>query len=264
MKILRIPEGRERIEDYEFSEIRELEQVFIPDTVKKVGKHAFYNCRSLKKVRMPGDLFQIEDGAFKNCDSLESVEIYAHDQKTACMKNVVADLTHELTFFVHYPDGEAKILIPSYNYDYEIDINSRVFHEVVYGSGDAYQRCVSKAELDYSEYDFLFAVAKREEQQTTLFELIEDRLHYPYRLGDREKKIYVDYLQKHAKAYVVKKIEQNDQKGLRLAAACGLLQKEDMDSYFEKAGRGKRVECMAYLMEYHHQHFRETEQEFVF
>lgn len=264
MKILRIPDGRELIENYEFSEMRDLEQVFIPDTVKKVGKHAFYNCRSLKSVRMPGDLFQIEDGAFKNCNHLKDVEIYTKDQKTACMKNVVADLTHELTFFVHYPDGEAKILIPSYNYDYEIDINSRVFHEVVYGSGDAYQRCVGKAELDYSEYDFLFAVAKREEQQETLFELVENRLMYPYRLRDKEKNGYIAYLQKHAQEYILSKIGQNDQKGLRLSAGCGLFRKEDMDIYLEKAGREKNIECMAYLMEYNNQHFVEIEQEFVF
>ena len=264
MKVLKIPEGKEIIENYEYSGIRELEEVTIPDSVKKIGKHAFYNCRNLRLVRMPGDLFQIEDGAFKNCDRLQKVEIDSDSKKTACIKNIVADLTHELTFFIHYPDGEAKILIPSYNYDYEIDINSRVFHEVVYGSGDAYQRCVSKAELDYSEYDFLFAVAKREEQQGTLFELIEDRLKYPYHLGEREKETYIDYLSKHADSYILNKIDENDQKGLRLAAECGLFRKEDMDRYLEKAGREKKIECMAYLMEYQNRHFSEVEEEFVF
>jgi hypothetical protein len=264
MRRLEIPDGREEIKNYEYSGIRELEEVIIPKSVQWIGKHAFYNCRNLRQVQLPGDLFQIQDGVFKNCDHLQEVHIITENGRTACMKNVVADLSHEITFLIHYPDGNAKILIPSYNYDYEIDINSRVFHEVVYGSGDAYQRCVSKPELDFSEYDFLFAVAKREENQDTLFELIEDRLHYPYHLGEKEKNTYIRYLQSHEKAFILQKIEKNDQKGLRLAEDCGLFRQEDMDVYLEKAGKEQKIECMAYLMEYQNKHFSEMDMEFVF
>ena len=108
------------------------------------------------------------------------------------------------------------------------------------------------------------AVAKREEQQGTLFELIEDRLKYPYHLGEREKETYIDYLSKHADSYILNKIDENDQKGLRLAAECGLFRKEDMDRYLEKAGREQKIECMAYLMEYQNRYFSEVEEEFVF
>lgn len=264
MKQLEIADGTEIIANYEYSDIRELEQVVIPDTVKKIGKHAFYNCRSLKQVVIPGDLFQIEDGAFKNCYDLREVIIRAKEKRTVCMKNIVADLSQEIVFEIRYPDGVAKILIPSYNYDYEIDINSRAFHEVVYGSGDAYQRCVGKPELDFGEYDFLFEVAKREEQQKTLFELVTYRLEYPYHLGKKEKKAYVLYLTENAVSYITQKIADNDQLGLRLAAECGLFQKDDMEQYLEQAGQHKKIECMAFLMEYRNQHFSESEPKFVF
>lgn len=264
MKQLEIPKGTKEIVNYEYSEIRDLEQVMIPDTVKMIGKHAFYNCRNLKQVTVPGDLFQIEDGAFKNCYELRNVIIYTNGNKTSCMKNIVADLSHEIVFEIHYPDGVAKILIPSYNYDYEIDINSRVFHEVVYGSGDAYQRCVGKPELDFGEYDFLFAVAKREEQQKTLFELITYRLEYPYQLGEKEKNTYIMYLKANAKDFILQKIAENNQKGLRLAAECKLFQKEDMEQYLEQASQERKIECVAFLMEYQNQHFSESEPEFVF
>jgi hypothetical protein len=264
MRILEIPDGTEQIEEYQYSEQRDLEEVHIPDSVHKIGKLAFYNCRNLKKVRLPGDLFQIQDGVFKNCNALQEVEIKAENGITACMKNIVADLSHEITFLIHYSDGDAKILIPSYNYDYEIDINSRVFHEVVYGSGDAYQRCVGKAELDFSEYDFLFAVAKREENHTTLFELSENRLQYPYHLSEKEEQDYFHFLKKHAKEYILCKIKKNDQDGLRLAGKYELFEQSDMEEYIEQASRKKQIECTAYLMEYRNQKFSEIEAEFIF
>lgn len=264
MTTLKIPEETREIENYKYSEFADLEIVYIPESVKKIGKHAFYNCRNLKKVVLPGDLAQIEDGAFKNCNSLKEIEVMSKNKMTSCIKNVVADLTDELTILIHYPDGDAKILVTAYNCDYEIDINSRAFHEVVYGSGDAYQRCVSKPELSFSEYDFLFFVAKREEQEETLFQLVENRLRYPYRLGEKEKKNYVEYLKAHKKAFILKKIGQNHQEGLRLAGDCGLYEKEDMDAYLKYANEQNKVETMAYLVEYRNQHFSEIEQEFIF
>ena len=264
MRILEIPEGTTEIKNYEYRGLKELEQVLIPNSVKKIGKHAFYDCRNLKSIRISGNLHEIEDGAFKNCDSLRYVEVTADDRETGCMKNIVADLSHEIVFHIQYSDGQARLLVPSYSYDYEIDINSRVFHEVVYGSGDAYQRCVSKEKINFGEYDFLFSVAKREEQEPTLFELITDRLEYPYQLEEKAKERYLAYLKEHAVSYVKQKIESNDQKGLRLAADCGLFRKEDMEEYLELAGKEKKIESMAFLMEYQNQHFPVILQEFEF
>ncbi|MEE1312882.1 MAG: leucine-rich repeat domain-containing protein [Lachnospiraceae bacterium] len=264
MRILEIPEGKTEICNYEYNDCRDLEQVWIPDSVSKIGKHAFYNCRKLEKIRISGKLSEIEDGAFKNCHKLRYIQIDAGNHKTSCIKNIVADLSHEIVLSISYSDGSAKILIPGYNYDYEIDINSRVFHEVVYGSGDAYQRCVSKKEIDFEEYDFLFAVAKREEQEKTLLDLASYRLEYPYQLGSRQKETYISYLKKHASAYIIQKIRENNQKGLRFAAEYDLFLKEDMSQYLEIASKEKKLECMAYLMEYQNSNFILAEPDFTF
>lgn len=264
MKRLEIPDGVTQIENYQYRGQLDLEQVVIPKSVRKIGKHAFYDCRQLKKIKIPGNLHEIEDGAFKNCNSLREVIIEAPDGKTSCIKNIVSDLTHEIVFHIQYPQAEARILVPSYSYDYEIDINSRVFHEVVYGSGDAYQRCVSKGKIDFSEYDFLFAVAKREEQEKVLFELITDRLEYPYELKEDDRAKYVSYLKAHAASYVKEKILKNDQTGIRFAAELGLLKEEDMDEYLELAGKEKRIESMAFFMEYKNAHYETVEETFEF
>lgn len=261
---IEVEAGRTLVENYEFSENRDLEKVIIPDSVERIGKHAFYNCRNLRSVEIPGHLFQIEDGAFKNCGKLKYVKIISKDGQTACMKNIVADMTHEIEFEIEYPDGTAKVLVPGYNYDYEIDINSRVFHEVVYGSGDAYQRCVGKAKLDYSEYDFLFAVAKREELEQTVFHLVENRLKYPYQLEEDAKEKYIKYLKDHVDLYLKGIITNNDQQGLRLAADCELFQQEKMEEYLDLAAREKNIECTAFLLEYQNQHFSLFDQEFEF
>ena len=100
MRILEIPEGTTEIKNYEYRGLKELQQVLIPNSVKKIGKHAFYDCRNLKNIRISGNLHEIEDGAFKNCDSLRYVEVTADDRETGCMKNIVADLSHEIVFHI--------------------------------------------------------------------------------------------------------------------------------------------------------------------
>lgn len=259
-----VENGRTFVSDYEYSNLNDLETVVLPESIEKVGKHAFYNCRKLKKISLYGELFQIEDGAFKNCESLSEVEIFAPKKNTACMKNIVADLTHPITFLIHYPNGDARILIPGYNYDYEIDINSRVFHEVVYGSGDAYQRCVGKAELSFGEYDFLFSVAKREETEKTVFELINYRLEYPYKLEEEDKRKYISYLEEHSKEYICYLIENHDQKGLRMASELELMDQENMDFYVEKANETGDIETTAFFMEYGKRYLEDIDQSFEF
>ena len=255
MKIIEIANGTEKIEDYEYSDIRDLEEVYIPHSVRWVGKHAFYNCRALKKVSICGDLFQIQDGVFKNCDEFHYAEIYAIQGKTACLKNIVADISHEITLLIHYEDGDARLLIPSYGYDFEFNINSRIFHEVECGAGAAYHRCIDKPELNFSAYDFLLEVAKREENMETVFSIAENRLLYPYHLEERNRIKYEGYLEEHAKDYIREKICQNHQQGLRLAGDLKLYREEDMEDYLALANEKQHIQAMAFLMSYRQKHF---------
>ncbi len=264
MRYLEIPKGTEIINKFEYSDIRDLEEVVIPDSVNRIDRHAFYNCRALKKVTVPGHLKQIEDGAFKNCHELYDIIVDATCGETRCIKNVINDMSHQICISVVHEDGTAKLVVPGYMYDYELDVCSKVFHEVPIGSGHAYQNCVAREEISYSEYDWLFFMAKNEEHIRTVFELAMNRLMYPYKLENNDKRKYVSFLQEHADEFIKLQIEAGNQQALRLAGDYELFAEGLMDDYMDLASKSKKLETVAFLMEYRNKHFSQMEQEFSF
>lgn len=76
-----IPDNVETIEEYAFSNARQLQEVHLPDSLTSLGNYAFAECRSLRTVKIPTKLKTIPDYTFQNCRSLQSVEL--HDSITA-------------------------------------------------------------------------------------------------------------------------------------------------------------------------------------
>lgn len=76
-----IPDNVETIEEYAFSNARQLQEVHLPDSLTSLGNYAFEECRSLRTVKIPTKLKTIPDYTFQNCRSLQSVEL--HDSITA-------------------------------------------------------------------------------------------------------------------------------------------------------------------------------------
>ncbi|MCQ2492842.1 MAG: leucine-rich repeat domain-containing protein [Lachnospiraceae bacterium] len=264
MRYLEIPQGTNMIDKYEYSHIRDLEEVVMPNSVERIDRHAFYNCRALKKVTLPGHLKQIEDGAFKNCHELYDIVVDASEGETRCIKNVINDMSHQICISVVHKDGMAKLVVPGYMYDYELDVCSKVFHEVPIGSGHAYQNCVGREEISYSEYDWLFFMAKNEEHINTVYELAMNRLMFPYKLEENDKRKYVAFLQENGDGFIRRMINENNQQALRLAGDYELFVEWAMDDYLSMASEQKKIETMAFLMEYRNKHFSQMDQEFSF
>ncbi len=58
-----------------FENLKNLESVYLPNTLKIIGDNAFYNCTSLIDIVIPEGVTTIGDRAFKNCTLLEYIEI---------------------------------------------------------------------------------------------------------------------------------------------------------------------------------------------
>lgn len=74
-KYLVIPEGTTRIENGEFMNYKDVEEVIIPDSVVFIGDSAFMGCSKLKKVNLPKNLKLIGSDVFANCTALEGITI---------------------------------------------------------------------------------------------------------------------------------------------------------------------------------------------
>lgn len=75
-----IPDNVETIEEYAFSNARQLQEVHLPDSLTSLGRYAFVSCRSLRTVKIPTKLKEIPWYTFDVCNSLQSVEL--HDSIT--------------------------------------------------------------------------------------------------------------------------------------------------------------------------------------
>lgn len=76
-----IPDNVEAIEQYAFSQVKQLQEVHLPDSLTSLGRYAFEKCRSLRTVKIPTKLKEIPRYAFDGCKSLQSVEL--HDSITS-------------------------------------------------------------------------------------------------------------------------------------------------------------------------------------
>lgn len=54
---------------------KELEVIYLPNSITTIGKDAFGWCQNLKEVRMGNEVTLIEDNAFSVCSSLESISL---------------------------------------------------------------------------------------------------------------------------------------------------------------------------------------------
>ena len=70
-----VPEGVQRIDDYAFSDCKNLTEVTLPKSLKTLGAFAFFKCSSLSKVTISYGLSKITQSAFEECESLSEVII---------------------------------------------------------------------------------------------------------------------------------------------------------------------------------------------
>ena len=63
-----------------------------------------------------------------------------------------------------------------------------------YGTGHIFRQCIGNSEIDFRRYDEIFYLTKREDAAETVLLLAMSRLRYPYRLQEKHREVYLDYL----------------------------------------------------------------------
>ena len=72
---IEIPETVKIIEEYAFSQCKNLTGIVIPDNVTTIGHHAFYNCIGLSSLSIGKNVSTIGDMTFASCKELTSVTL---------------------------------------------------------------------------------------------------------------------------------------------------------------------------------------------
>ena len=251
-----LPAGLKNIGDYAFYGCGNLKKLHLPETVVRVGKYAFYNCRKMEEINIPLATTDLNMGMFLNCDVLK----YMTFGRCRHISDLIAGLNHELHLTIDFPqeNGETercKLIIPDFQYEYIEDTPARQFHQVNYGTGHIFRQCIGNSEIDFRRYDEIFYLTRREDEAETVLLLAVNRLEYPYRMQEKYKENYLQYIRDHFLWAAEYYINRNENEKIKLFADWGLFTQENLPAIMEIAQKKGRTAILSFLMDYQHKHF---------
>ena len=251
-----LPAGLKNIGDYAFYGCGNLKKLHLPETVVRVGKYAFYNCRKMEEINIPLAATDLNMGMFLNCDVLK----YMTFGRCRHISDLIAGLNHELHLTIDFPQGNGKterckLIIPDFQYEYIEDTPARQFHQVNYGTGHIFRQCIGNSEIDFRRYDEIFYLTRREDEAETVLILAMNRLEYPYRMQEKHKETYLNYIRDHFLWAAEYYINRNENEKIKLFADWGLFTQENLPAVMDIAQKKGRTAILSFLMDYQHKHF---------
>ena len=251
-----LPADLRAIEDYAFYGCGNLQKLHLPETVARIGKYAFYNCRKMTEINIPLAAEDLNMGMFLNCDSLQ----YLTFGQCRHISDLISGLNHELHLTIDFPqeNGEtatSRLIIPDFQYEYVEDTPARQFHQVNYGTGHIFRQCIGNSEIDFRRYDEIFYLTRREDEAETVLILAMNRLEYPYRMQEKHRAVYLDYIRDHFLWAAEYYINRNENDKIKRFAEWGLFTAENLPLVMELAQAKGRTAIVSFLMDYQHRHF---------
>lgn len=240
-----------------FSGREDLFGVELPATIDTLGRYAFYNCKNLRSISLHDGVEDYYDGVIKQCQSLSEIILHQERDSFSVMKELLADNDRRLTFTVE-PIG-LRLTFPAYVYDFVEDVEARVLHHKIEGSGYPYRECVTRKGVDLLAYDKLFSHVISDDYEAAIVVAL-NRLRYPIELEDAAKEQYAQYLEQNARVVLLKLIEQECDEEIRYLCEECLITKDALEDGLYEAADKKLSAITAILMEYQRQHFAAHQQ----
>ncbi len=268
-----------------FSGRDDLISVELPETIEILGRYAFYNCKNLRTMCLYDGVEDYYDGVIKQCQSLSEIALYQKRDSYSVMKELLADNDRRLTFTIE-PAG-LRLTFPAYVYDFVEDVEARVLHHKIEGSGYPYRECVTRKGVDLLAYDKLFDHVISDDYEAAIMVAL-NRLRYPVELETAAKEQYEQYLEQNARIVLQKlighaagwrssasntgnrkegqaadRVERDDSPVAELRYLCDecLVPKDALEEGLYEAAEKKLSEITAILMEYQRLNFSAHQQQ---
>ncbi len=235
-----------------FSGREDLLSVELPATIDTLGRYAFYNCKNLRSLSLYDQVEDYYDGVIKQCQSLSEITLQQERDRFSVMKELLADNDRRLTFTVK--PMNLRLTFPAYVYDFVEDVEARVLHHKIEGSGYPYRECVTRKGVDLLAYDKLFSHVISDDYEAAVMVAL-NRLRYPIELEDAAKEQYAQYLEQNARVVLLKLIGQEREEEIRYLCEECLITKDALEDGLYEAADKKLSAIAAILMEYQRQHF---------
>lgn len=240
------------IAPYAFS-AKKISGLCFPRFLEKAGKYVFYRCFSLKKLCFSDAFMDIGAGAFTGC-RLQEIEIDFYRGEQSCLKFIADEIRYALriTMRYHRADGHmdvAKVVFPEHYEEAVENTPARIVETHYHGAGGYYRQCFYNKELNYKEYDSLFPFALAQEEEEILVDIAAYRLRFPFRLGQKARETYMEYLAEHMEAAGQQYVLSEDMDMLRFFGREKLWEEEAMNQAIERASVEKKMEALSLLMD---------------
>ncbi len=239
-----------------FSGRHDLEHIELPGTIEILGRYAFYNCQNLKSMALHDSVEDYYDGVIKQCESLSEITIYQERGNYLIMKELLADNDRMLHFVVE-PAG-LFLTFPAYVYQFVEDVEARVLHHKIEGSGYPYRECVTRKGVDLLNYDRLFSQVITDDYRAAV-EIALERLMYPVELEQSAGEIYGQYLEQNAGVVLQELIPAGRLEEIRYLCDTLRIPQTEIASALQLAAKEQKPEAAALLMEYQRKHFERAD-----
>lgn len=235
-----------------FSGREDIEEVSLPETIDTLGRYAFYNCRNLRRLCLYDGVEDYYDGVIRQCQSLSEIRLLQQRNSYSVMKELLADNDRMLHFVVE-PVG-LHLTFPAYVYQFVEDVEARVLHHKIEGSGYPCRECVTRKGVDLLNYDRLFPQVITDDYQAAI-SIALDRLRYPLELEKRAEEAYGQYLEQNAQIVLQKLIPAGKVEEIRFLCDTLRIPQQELEPALELAAKQQKPEITAVLMEYQRKHF---------
>ena len=228
----------------------DVEKVIFPETVEEIGNYIFYGCKELRYLEFSNTLMSIGSGAFTGCGKLSGLKVHMKRGEKSCVKEILGDLWQriDVTFIYEEAGKEARLVFPEHYEEAVENTPARILFTQHHGTGNNYRQCFYNKEMDYRKYDELFVLAKAQDKQEVLVDMVFNRLEYPYDLTDKNKDEYKDYMLEHFAQWSEILVEQDAIKRLQFLSKQNLWSREMLDIAIMEASEKKRGETLSFLM----------------
>jgi hypothetical protein len=235
-----------------FSGRVDLNRVYLPASIDTLGRYAFYNCKNLVSLQLHDGVEDYYDGVIKQCQNLRQITLIQHRESYSVMKELLADFDRCLHFEVE-PVG-LHLTFPAYVYDFVEDVEARVLHHKIVGSGYPYRECVTRKGVDLLTYDRLFSQVITDDYRVAI-DIALGRLMHPVELESEARERYEHYLEQTGRAVMEELIGKERLEEIRFLAGACLIRREVLDEAILLASHEKKSAITSLLMEYQREHF---------
>ena len=239
-----------------FSGREDIEEVHLPETIETLGRYAFYNCKNFKKLCLYDGVEDYYDGVIRQCQSLSEIRLIQKKNSYSVMKELLADNDRMLHFVVE-PVG-LHLTFPPYVYQFVEDVEARVLHHKIEGSGYPCLECVTRKGVDLLSYDRLFSHVITDDYRAAIA-IALDRLRYPVELESAAEEIYGQYLEENAGVVLQELIYAGKLEEVDYLCETLRIPEKELSPALELAAKEQKPEIVAVLMEYQRKHFEKTE-----